>query len=71
MDEAALRLLHNEIANMAESDRLDLDQVACALNTYMKKHRPRQGGRVSPNRAAALAAVRAAQAWESAMWELE
>lgn len=71
MDVATLNLLHDEISAMTDSDRIDLDHVAYALDVYMKKHRTRQGGRAVPNRAAALAAVKAAQAWESATWGLE
>jgi len=63
--------LYDEVHNMSESQRIDLDPICYALADYQRKYPPRDGGRVVPNRVAALAAIKAAAAWESATWNVE
>lgn len=65
------RALYDEIQNMSETNRLDLDPICNALKKYMEKHPPSHPGFCLPNRICALAAVRIAEAWESAMWNQE
>lgn len=56
---------------LTEEEREALDPISAALDEYMKHHMPRKGGRVIPNRIAALAAVDAATSWERYVWEME
>ena len=53
---------------MPQDQRLQLDPISEALQTYQEAHPPGRGYSLA-NRIAALAAVEAAEAWERAEWE--
>jgi hypothetical protein len=71
MTEEEFDCLHDRVKAMSKEKRLELDPIAAALNDYQKANIGDRGWRIVPNRAAALAAVDAMNAWEKTSSEMD